>query len=137
LTTSMADFAFSLPENYLLSDLGETKHIFRAAMRGLVPDEILDRRDKVGFATPEIEWLSQIFSTSTDWIVEDAEISFLRHDAIRKEFKKVLSGQAPFSMQAWRWINYYKWFKLVYKPLKDSADPNKLPKFNVDPKILM
>ena len=137
LTTSLADFAFSLPENYLLSDLGETKHIFRAAMRGLVPDEILDRRDKVGFATPEIEWLSQIFSTSTDWIIEDEEISFLRHDVIRKEFKRVLSGQAPFSMQAWRWINYYKWFKLVYKPLKDSVDPSKSLKFNVDPKIFM
>ncbi len=26
-------------------------------MRGIVPDPILDRRDKIGFATPELAWL--------------------------------------------------------------------------------
>ena len=31
---------------------GESKWVLRRAMRGIVPDEILDRRDKVGFATP-------------------------------------------------------------------------------------
>jgi asparagine synthase (glutamine-hydrolysing) len=35
---------------------GESKWVLRRAMRGVVPDEILDRRDKVGFATPWTEW---------------------------------------------------------------------------------
>ena len=34
--------------------------MFRLAMRGMVPDSILDRRDKIGFATPERAWLSQL-----------------------------------------------------------------------------
>jgi asparagine synthase (glutamine-hydrolysing) len=37
---------------------GESKWILRRAMRGIVPDEILDRRDKVGFATPWSTWTS-------------------------------------------------------------------------------
>lgn len=53
LTTEIAEFLLSLPEEYLLSPQGETKHVFRAAMRGIVPDEILDRKDKIGFRTPE------------------------------------------------------------------------------------
>jgi asparagine synthase (glutamine-hydrolysing) len=37
---------------------GESKWILRQAMRGMVPDAILDRRDKVGFATPWKAWTS-------------------------------------------------------------------------------
>ncbi len=35
---------------------GESKWVLRQAMRGTVPDAILDRRDKVGFATPWSRW---------------------------------------------------------------------------------
>lgn len=38
LTIDMAEFLLSLPENYLLSDDGVTKYVFREAMRGIVPD---------------------------------------------------------------------------------------------------
>mgnify|MGYP000698814821 CR=1 FL=1 len=53
LTIPMAELLLSLPEEYLISDDGVTKNIFRDAMRGIVPDEHLDRKDKVGFSTPE------------------------------------------------------------------------------------
>lgn len=50
-------FALSLPEEYLLAPTGETKRVLRSAVRGLVPDEVIDRREKVGFETPENDWL--------------------------------------------------------------------------------
>jgi asparagine synthase (glutamine-hydrolysing) len=56
LTTTMADFLLGLPEEYLLSSTGETKRLMRAALRGIVPDDLLDRRDKIGFQTPP-RWL--------------------------------------------------------------------------------
>ncbi|HEX8723188.1 MAG TPA: asparagine synthase (glutamine-hydrolyzing) [Pyrinomonadaceae bacterium] len=37
---------------------GETKHVFRRAVRGLVPDEILDR-GKQGFGLPIQKWINQ------------------------------------------------------------------------------
>ena len=39
----------TLPDEFLLSERGITKYVFREAMRGLVPDVIIDRKDKVGF----------------------------------------------------------------------------------------
>jgi asparagine synthase (glutamine-hydrolysing) len=36
---------------------GESKWVLRRAMRGTVPDAVLDRRDKVGFVTPWARWL--------------------------------------------------------------------------------
>ena len=51
------DFALSLPEEYLVGPQGETKTLLRQAMRGIVPDAVLDRRDKIAFQTPEDEWM--------------------------------------------------------------------------------
>jgi asparagine synthase (glutamine-hydrolysing) len=38
---------------------GDTKKVLRTAMRGIVPDTILKRRDKNGFATPQSTWFKR------------------------------------------------------------------------------
>jgi asparagine synthase (glutamine-hydrolysing) len=60
LTPRLARFALSLPESHLLAADGEGKAVLRRAMRGIVPDSILDRRDKVGFAVPVARWLAEL-----------------------------------------------------------------------------
>jgi asparagine synthase (glutamine-hydrolysing) len=57
LTKELAEFALSLPDHLLVADSGVGKAIFRQAMRGLVPDVVLDRREKLGFAVPLRDWL--------------------------------------------------------------------------------
>lgn len=109
LTLDMADFLLSLPESYLISPKGETKHVFRAAMRGIVPDEVLDRRDKIGFSTPEQEWLSSMAQTAQDWLRDSSDIPFIRRDEVLKQFAHIVSGERAFSWQAWRWINFVRW----------------------------
>ena len=79
LTTEMAEFILSLPESYLLSTKGETKSIFRYAMRGIVPDEILDRRDKLGFQTPEKDWLFSNKLYLKNWLLNVKDIKFLNN----------------------------------------------------------
>lgn len=60
LTVELAEFLLTLPEDFLVSRDGDSKHIFRQAMRGLVPDAILDRKDKIVFETPEQQWLKYL-----------------------------------------------------------------------------
>jgi asparagine synthase (glutamine-hydrolysing) len=110
LTTDLADFLLTLPEDHLLSSRGETKRILRAAMRGIVPDAVLDRRDKVGFATPEFAWLKDIASQVRDWLAADVGPSFLRRDVMLAEFDAVMAGRRPFSWTVWRWINFTRWY---------------------------
>jgi asparagine synthase (glutamine-hydrolysing) len=52
LENDFAQFLLSLPENYLVSNEGLSKNIFRRSMEGIVPKEVLYRRDKIGFETP-------------------------------------------------------------------------------------
>lgn len=112
LTTDMAEFLLSLPEHYLISPQGKTKHIFRAAMRGIVPDEILDRKDKVGFATPEQAWLKQLGSKVFDWLSAADDLPFLNAAACRSEVKSIIDGSRPFDFRAWRLVNYCRWVQI-------------------------
>ena len=41
LTLPIAEFMLTLPESYLVSEIGETKSLFRSAMQDIVPNEIL------------------------------------------------------------------------------------------------
>lgn len=110
LTTALADFLLTLPEEYLVAANGETKHLLRRAMRGLVPDEVLARRDKIGFATPEQAWLRQITPQVREWLRHPIHLPFFRQDEVLKVFDQVMAGQRPFSWQVWRWINFTRWY---------------------------
>lgn len=114
LTAGLADFLLTLPEDYLISPTGETKRILRAAMRGIVPDDVLDRRDKIGFSTPEKIWLQQIAPQVRDWLGADLGLDFLHRDAMLKEFDAMLAGTVPFSWQTWRWINFTRWYEWFF-----------------------
>jgi asparagine synthase (glutamine-hydrolysing) len=121
LTTDLAQFLFSLPEDYLISRQGETKSVFKAAMRGIVPDAILDRRDKIGFATPEQDWLVQIAPQARQWLEEAEPLPWLNKPEMLNAFDAVIAGRAAFSWQVWRFINFSRWYGLVFAPLQGAA----------------
>lgn len=114
LTTDMADFMLSLPEEFLVSPKGETKHLLRSALRGIVPDVVLDRRDKIGFATPEQQWLMGMADTIRGWLAEDLGLPFLDQGKLLEHFEQVVSGQRPYSWQVWRWVNFAQWYKGMF-----------------------
>lgn len=92
LDEDFVQYIWSLPDEFLLSNKGVTKNIFREAMRGIVPDKIIDRKDKVGFSTdagllpPEIqlsnsELLRKLDLDSSD--VKHTEFSLWRRRSMR------------------------------------------------------
>ena len=55
-------FVFKLPEHFIIKD-GITKKILRDSLKGILPNEILNRKDKIGFAPPEEMWIKdQLFN---------------------------------------------------------------------------
>ncbi len=117
LTPDLAEFLLRLPESFLISRNGETKSVFRAAMRGIVPDVILDRRDKIGFQTPERDWLIKQTTDINKWIEAANYIPFLNAKALQKETLAIIDGQKRFTPQAWRMINYCRWVQLMNENL--------------------
>lgn len=114
LTPDLARFTFSLPEEYIINPQGVRKWVLREALRGIVPDPILNRRDKIGFATPEFSWWKHL----SPWI--EARLSspvfkalpFFDPPRILEEWNSVLKGRSPFNWRIWRWLNLSRWFEL-------------------------
>ena len=111
LTTDLAEFLLSLPEEYLISNDGCTKSVFRTAMHGIVPDDVLNRRDKKGFATPEKAWLSQIAPQIRGRLGSLDKVPFLRLEPLQRRFDAIINGRVKFSWQAWRWLNFAIWYE--------------------------
>ena len=109
LTIPMAEFLFTLPEEYLISDDGITKNIFREAMRGIMPDSHIDRKDKIGFSTPEAEWLYSYRNVIRERLVNAQDIPIFRKDKLLREFDKRIKNGTRIDSQVWRWLNYTLW----------------------------
>jgi asparagine synthase (glutamine-hydrolysing) len=110
LTTDLVDLLLTLPEHYLIAPNGETKSVFRAAMRGIVPDDILNRKDKIGFATPEKDWLMAMAPTIRKWLSVPIDLPFINQAALLQEFDQVVKGKRAFNWQIWRWVNFFRWY---------------------------
>lgn len=109
LTTEMAEFLLRLPESYLLSPRGETKHVFRAAMRGIVPDAILDRRDKIGFQTPENDWLRSQGDAVRRWVDASGSEGILEPSHVKSQIDDPPTRRYGAPNQTWLLINYCRW----------------------------
>ncbi len=53
----LVELSATIPSNIKFKD-GLMKHIFRQVARPFIPDEIIDRQDKMGFPTPINEWMT-------------------------------------------------------------------------------
>jgi asparagine synthase (glutamine-hydrolysing) len=69
----LVEFALQLPSDFLYRS-GTSKWILRRAMQGIVPDEILQRSDKIGFATPWSAWWSTGHVTALAERLREAEL---------------------------------------------------------------
>lgn len=103
LENNLVNFVNSLPEPFLISPEGETKHVLRAALSGLAPEDVLTRRDKVGFETPESIWLEE----GSD-MLHSYQIAHDVFPWLNPGRRKALSDSAS-SVLRWRFTNLATW----------------------------
>jgi asparagine synthase (glutamine-hydrolysing) len=117
LDRRIAEFALSLPAHFLYRD-GLTKRILRDVGRGLVPDSVLNRRDKVGFEPPQQTWLNdEGFRRSIGEILLDpraGDRGLYDAKAVEADLK---TGRWRDPVGIWRALNAELWLtELVESP---------------------
>ena len=114
LTPQLVQFCLSLPDSYLIARDGTSKAVFRKAMRGIVPDGVLDRRDKIGFETPERAWMTALQAWVGQTISSQpaSAVPALDRVGMRTVWTDVLSGRKSFDSSIWRWVNLIRWAEL-------------------------
>lgn len=94
---------------------GSTKYILREAMKGIVPEKIRLRKDKIGFSTPDNDWFrTEKFRNFIPDIIESD--SFRARGIINKVkamelYRQHLNGKINISGEIWKWINLELWFR--------------------------
>jgi asparagine synthase (glutamine-hydrolysing) len=103
LAPELVDYVYGLPVSHKLAG-GQGKVVFRRAVRGLVPDWVLDR-PKQGFAPPVVSWLGVRFGALLRELLEDPELTrWIDRDAT---LRLLDSGQ----IGAWPVLNFALWHR--------------------------
>jgi asparagine synthase (glutamine-hydrolysing) len=96
LDRDLVDFLFSIPRDQLVRP-GRRRSLMRRALKGIVPDAILERRRKAFLMTGpltsmqrEKETIGRLFKTSTV-----AALGFVNADALKSALDLTTSGAAP------------------------------------------
>jgi asparagine synthase (glutamine-hydrolysing) len=108
----LVEFVLGLPTEYKISD-GITKRVLREGMRGVLPEPVRGRMDKMGFLTAEEAWVRERAPERFRAAVRDAvEVSdgILRPEAMTK-FDRTISGAEPWEPFAWRIISFGAWMR--------------------------
>jgi asparagine synthase (glutamine-hydrolysing) len=107
----LIEYIFSIPGAYKIHH-GWSKYLLRRSMSEFVPEQIINRTDKIGFATPEYEWLGTIKPHIFDDINPDIN-SILNIQLMKKNWDKIFIKQNKLGItNIWRYINFILWFKL-------------------------
>ena len=95
---------------------GMTKYILRRAMRNILPEEIINRKDKVGFATPSDDWFRDVkFKEFIFDIIHSKAFNqrgYLNSSKIVNLYSDHLKGKVNISKDIWKWINLELWIRI-------------------------
>jgi asparagine synthase (glutamine-hydrolysing) len=114
LVCRLAELAFSIPEEQLIASDGTTKAIMRRAFADRLPADIVNRKDKIGFAAPDRAWLPRMAPTVAKVLDEaPARVGPVDTGALKQAWLAMFEGQRPIDTGLWRVFFFVKWAKLL------------------------
>jgi len=110
----LVELAMSLPSGCKIRK-GTTKYILRKAMNGLVPDRILGRKDKIGFATPDDSWIrSSCFVSLMENLINSEPFKarkYWKPEEVKRLYREHKSGKKNHEDILWRVASVELWLK--------------------------
>jgi len=105
LDHQFVEFAMDIPTKMKIKG-GDVKHILKESVRGVIPDEIIDRK-KQGFSAPIQEWLAGEFGE-----VVESEVKYFceKTDLMNWEQVKVVLNMRN-QLYSWQLLNLALWWR--------------------------
>lgn len=113
LDVNLVEFILACPSEYKIKD-GISKYILRESLRELLPINIYKRIGKIGFATPEEEWITRDNQQFFLDLLNDAEVltkGIIKEDAYIKA-REIINRDSTYNGFAWRLICFANWLKV-------------------------
>ncbi len=114
-------FGFALPYDLKIS--GEvTKVVLRQAMRGIVPDGICNRKDKLGFEAPLAIWLRNELAGPVKAILLSDRLknrNLIQRQLLQQKLADHCAQAADHTWEIWRWLSLEIWFReFIDQPIR-------------------
>jgi asparagine synthase (glutamine-hydrolysing) len=106
----LVEFCFSLPARFKISG-AETKLVLRRAMSGLMPREVVERRDKLGFPTPVSHWFRNELKDWVESVFRDSRFKnrgILQPSEVEEVLRRHAAGEDR-SWDLWRFLSAEIW----------------------------
>lgn len=105
----LVQFIYSLPATFKIRN-GYTKALLRDSLKGTLPNEIRTRISKLGFATPQSDWMAGSLNQYFQSYFSGMHNPYLDSAAIAADFKKFPASD----MHSWDFSRFYvfdRWYK--------------------------
>jgi asparagine synthase (glutamine-hydrolysing) len=113
LDHNLVEKTLSIPTDNYIKD-GYTKVIMRNALKGILPEKIRMRKDKIGFSTPESDWFkNKKLQAILEEVIESNsfnERGYFNVKQCKKELKS-LQEYNKYHTEFWKWMNLELWFR--------------------------
>jgi asparagine synthase (glutamine-hydrolysing) len=99
------------------------KHVLKEAMRGVLPDEILDR-GKMGFGVPLREWFrGPLRALPETWLLDPgAKVrEWCRPEALERTIREHRDGSVDHALRLWVLLQLESWWRHVAVPRSEVA----------------
>jgi asparagine synthase (glutamine-hydrolysing) len=116
LDVRLAEYIAALPLNQKIRG-GVTKHVLRRAIKGLIPESIRCRMDKMGFVTPEEVWMEvELRPFVLDVISSGSfkERPYWDAAAVADNYLAFLKGQSGYSPELFRIVCAELWLRCFF-----------------------
>ena len=110
----LVEATLSTPSNQKINK-GETKHLLREALCDILPEKIINRKDKKGFSNPRAKWFrSEKFKKYIFELINSESFKrrgYFDSEIANEQYKKHLEKKIDISQEIWKWINLELWFR--------------------------
>lgn len=110
----LVEFIYSLPDNQKIRN-GQTKWVMRQALKGILPEKIRNRQDKIGFATPEEIWMRGILGEEMKKVFASESFNqrgYFEPGKALEYFENYLKGKNSNYQLFWRLYCLEIWFRV-------------------------
>jgi asparagine synthase (glutamine-hydrolysing) len=122
LDVRLVEFIASLPLGQKIRN-GVTKIALRRAVKGIIPESIRCRMDKMGFVTPEEIWMRETLRPFVLAVLSTDSFRarpYWNADAVMKDYLAFLNGKSAYSPEVWRIICTELWLRKFFDRKKGS-----------------
>jgi asparagine synthase (glutamine-hydrolysing) len=118
------EYVASLPLDQKIHN-GVTKVLLRAAIRGLVPESVRCRMDKMGFVTPEEVWMREDLRPFVLEILSSQAFrgrNYWNAEAVIRNYLSFLEGKSDYSPEIWRIVCTELWLRRFFDQRLPGSD---------------